>query len=221
MKITIFVFLLNLICTSTYSQTITISGKIINVVTNKKLGYANISVQNTNYGTVSNNDGNYTLSLDSSSYVLKISYIGFESKYIKINSSKKNLNIFLKPLIYNLKDVVVSSLTWIEKFIIKAIEQKNIQKEKLIDYKADAYSKTLFKFKKKEKFRLLGLIESISQISFEQPDFYKEKLLSYKPYYYMKNIPYEEIAINQKINFLDEYSKIENFYTKTELVFGF
>ncbi|MCP4971573.1 MAG: carboxypeptidase-like regulatory domain-containing protein [Arcobacter sp.] len=212
MKTILFIFLINLFFTFTYSQTITVNGKIKNTATNKDLEYANISVQNTNYGTVSNLDGSYILSLDSASYILKVSYIGYESKYVKINSSDKKLNIFLNPLTYHLEDVVVSSLTWIEKFILKAIEEKNIQKEKLINYKADAYSKTLFRFKKKNKSIIGGIFESISQISFEQPDFYKEKLLTYKPPPHIKNLPYDVIAINQNINFLNEYSQMENFY---------
>jgi hypothetical protein len=145
MKTIFFVFLFNLFFSFIYSQTITVSGKIKNVKTNEKLEYANISVQNSNYGTVSNLDGSYNLSLDSASYILKVSYIGYESKYVKINSNNKKLNIFLNPLTYTFEDVVVSSLSWVEKFILKAIEVKNIQKEQLRNYKADAYSKTLFR----------------------------------------------------------------------------
>ena len=209
-KETIFIICcINFLLTTSYSQTITIGGNVMNAETNEVLAYANISVQNTNYGTVTNLEGKYSISLDSASYAIKVSYIGYKSEFVKIKSTNKKLNIFLTPLSYQLDYVVVSGLTWIEQFMLSAIKAKNVQKEQLINYVADAYSKTLFR---QNNLGIFGLLEAISQISYKYPDYYTENLLTYKPPPQIKNLPYRAIAINQNINLLNEYSKIKNFY---------
>lgn len=189
------------------SQTISITGLVKSSKNGEPIPYANISIKNTNYGTVSNAVGKFNLSLDASSYKLVVSCIGYASKTISVNSSSY-LRIELNPVVYMLGEVIVSSLTWAEKFILKAIAKKNKQLQNLNYYVADAYSKTIFRQK---SLGIVGLIESISKIGFKKPNLYSEELISNKLTENLSNIPYEFIAINQEINFISNTFKVANF----------
>lgn len=189
------------------SQTISITGLVKDSKTGEPLPYANISIINTNYGTVTNNLGKFNLSLDSTSYKLVVSYIGYNSKTLTVNSPSY-LQIELTPVIYEMDEVVVSSLTWADKFILQAIDEKNKQSEKLHHYFSDAYSKTVFK---SQSLGIVGLTETISKVGFKKPNLYLEELISYKLSENLSNMPYEFIAINQEINLLCNTFKVGNF----------
>lgn len=192
---------------SIFAQTISITGLVKDSKTGEPLPYANISIKNTNYGTVSNSAGKFNLSLDSTSYNLIVSYIGYNSKTISVNSSTY-LQINLNSVVYEMGEIVVSSLTWAEKFILKAINEKNNQLKKLHYYAADAYSKTVLK---RQSLGIFGLIESISKIGFREPNLYSEELISNKLSENLIGLPYEFIAINQEINLLSNTFNVLNF----------
>lgn len=91
-----------------FSQTI--EGKIINTQTNQPVGGANISVENSTTGTVSGADGSFTIEMPvKQNAVLRISFIGFKTKEIRINSSEMNrpLEIELDPSSIQLNNSIV------------------------------------------------------------------------------------------------------------------
>lgn len=189
------------------SQTISITGEVTDAVTKSPLAYANISVINTNYGTVSNQDGKFNLPLDSASYKIVISFIGYESDTLNVNSSDY-YDIKLQPISYQMDEVIVSSLTWAEKFILEAIAVKNGQLENLHYYVADAYSKTTFTY---DTIGVVGLIEAISEVQFIEPNLYSEKLFSYKVSRNFNSVSYEIFGINQETNLLNNTFKTGSF----------
>jgi hypothetical protein len=110
MKITITYFFLSFV-TLTYGQ-ITLSG-IIKSNTDEPLEYVNIGIKNKNIGTISDLNGNFTITLNNSELneILSFSYIGYEEKQISIKDlQKSNFNeIILNESQTVLSEVIVIS----------------------------------------------------------------------------------------------------------------
>jgi iron complex outermembrane receptor protein len=83
-----------LFCVASFSQT-TIKGKIMDN-TGLPLPGANIVVIGTSTGTISDFDGNYTITVDQDPpFSIRISYTGFESKTIAITSTNQTVDVTL------------------------------------------------------------------------------------------------------------------------------
>src|SRR6476469_11049551 len=79
-----------------FSQSI-ISGQVIDSESKEPLVRASIFAQNTTKGTVSDSSGNFKIYLDKGGYELIISYTGYTSKTIRIESSKdQDLTILMQ-----------------------------------------------------------------------------------------------------------------------------
>ena len=92
-----------------FSQNISISGKIIDTNTKKAIPYANVSIERTGFGTVSNYDGAFTLKLPScfKNKKLAVSYMGYNTYKIPIANISNNLTIRLKKTDILLQEVTV------------------------------------------------------------------------------------------------------------------
>lgn len=117
MKTMRFIFvmvLLSVLSAPTYSQSepdyITVTGVVKDKRSNKKLEYVNISVHGTNFGTVTNSDGGFSIKIKDSLQVktLDVSHIGYMNLQYPVQSgSISNITIYLTPNERNLKEVVV------------------------------------------------------------------------------------------------------------------
>ena len=65
----------------------TVIGKITDGSNQQPLSKASVFCQNTTFGTVSDNEGAFKLSLPNGGYDLIISYTGFETKTLHINQN--------------------------------------------------------------------------------------------------------------------------------------
>jgi hypothetical protein len=87
------------------------SGKIVSGETGSGIGYVNIGLLGKNLGTVSDKDGNFTISLSKASDndSIRFSIIGYESKTLSVGKFKEDSlkNISLIPVSYNLPEVDV------------------------------------------------------------------------------------------------------------------
>ena len=89
----------------------TVSGKIIDAKTQQPMAGASVFCQNTTKGTISNNDGNFSLRLSNGGYDLVASYTGYETKLVRIsNGNKENdsMRIELKEQDKSMTEVVVA-----------------------------------------------------------------------------------------------------------------
>lgn len=97
---------------NTYAQTL-ISGTVQNAEGNMPMVGVSVAVKETQQGTITNEDGSYNLSVDSGEYTLVFSYIGHKTikKNVVCNSTNPKilLNVFLKPLAQNIKEVTVTA----------------------------------------------------------------------------------------------------------------
>ncbi len=103
---TIFTFLMLLSCVITFSQT-TISGTVVDD-NGIPLPGANVVVEGTSTGTVTDFDGNFTLKVNQEPpFSVKVSSIGFETVTVEVTQNNQVLNITLKE--GNILDEVVIS----------------------------------------------------------------------------------------------------------------
>ena len=84
----------------------TISGHIYDESSKESIIGASINIKGTNYGTVADVNGNFSLKVPPEKSVLKISYLGYVSKEINLNQTR-DLNIGLVESSENLDEVMV------------------------------------------------------------------------------------------------------------------
>jgi TonB-dependent Receptor Plug Domain/CarboxypepD_reg-like domain len=121
LKIVAFFGFILLSLSSLQSQTATVSGYIIDVETKERLLSASVYYVKNQVGTTSNVYGFYSITLpkNNDSILLKISYLGYQSKYIKL-SFNKDQKIDFELYKNTASDTVIVSTT-----IKKTIESKS------------------------------------------------------------------------------------------------
>ncbi len=94
-----------------YSQ-ISIKGKVVDQYTKQPIAYANIGIVKTSFGTISNEDGSFSLKVPDGNLkdTLHVSAIGFSKRNIPILSFiDRDITIYLKEQVIQLNEVIVNS----------------------------------------------------------------------------------------------------------------
>jgi hypothetical protein len=102
--------LLILVCSSASGQTETFisNGKVLDAATKQPLSGASVFCQNTTFGTITNNEGDFSFKLVKGGYDLIISYTGFETQNLHINNTNStNITVELLKADKNLSEVTV------------------------------------------------------------------------------------------------------------------
>jgi hypothetical protein len=108
MKKLLFVLLTFISFSSFAQQEFTAAGKITDSTGSTALAGASVFCQNTTLGTISNSEGMFSLKLPNGGYDLIISYTGYETQVVRINSSNAaNLLIAMKQKDKSLQEVAV------------------------------------------------------------------------------------------------------------------
>jgi len=166
------------------------------------LAFVNIYLEDSYNGTTSNDDGNYELSVsEKKEYTLVFQYLGFKTltKKVNVKSFPKVLNVIMDEEVASLETVVISSSEDPAYRIIRAtIAQRKENLEKISEFKADFYSKGLWRVEDvPEKIMgqevgdfdgmldstrtgIIYLSETISRIQFKKPDNFSEKIVASK-----------------------------------------
>lgn len=91
-----------------YSQKF-IQGTVADFKTHSALAFCNVVVKSKSYGTITNNEGVYKISIDSENDTLVFSYIGYITKTIPVRQLLDNADIVLESKGIGLKEVTVHS----------------------------------------------------------------------------------------------------------------
>jgi hypothetical protein len=75
-----------------------IHGKVVDEKTGTALSNASVFCQNTTTGTISNNEGLFSLRLNNGGYDLVISYTGYETQVLRVSNSSKEKDSLLIPM---------------------------------------------------------------------------------------------------------------------------
>jgi hypothetical protein len=127
LKLAIFTLILSIFFTqAVFSQNkLNISGKITDKQTGEKIEFANVGIEGKNIGTISNDEGEFTLLVPSklANKDLVVSYIGYKPFKINILNIKNNLlDIQLIPENIEIEEVVVSALT-AKQLVMEAVKK--------------------------------------------------------------------------------------------------
>lgn len=104
----ILVVFMSLFSIATYAQ-VTLYGVVRDSVTGETVPYANIRIKGTIRGTATDEKGSFTLKTDSVPVVLIVTFIGYNTREVRVEKAFTTLNITLAPSARLLKEVVISS----------------------------------------------------------------------------------------------------------------
>ncbi|MBN1290902.1 MAG: carboxypeptidase-like regulatory domain-containing protein [Candidatus Latescibacteria bacterium] len=162
--ITIILVLSMMCASSVYAEKI-IHGAVTDAETGEALPVAHIQISGTRSGTITNDNGNYSLEIETVPAEIQISYIGYTSKRITItDDSPEEQNIALTPSPVLLDEVVVSSEDPAVRIMKEVIRRKQIWRKSLETYKADAYTRIILA----NDTTIVSIAESISEIIWEK-----------------------------------------------------
>lgn len=102
-------FFLSFITSLAIAQPKTLSGKVIDA-TNQPVKGASVTVRGTNQGTVTDDNGNFTLAVPDDRSVLVISYVGYENVEVPVRG-RTDFNITLRERGSALSEIVVTGYT--------------------------------------------------------------------------------------------------------------
>ncbi len=102
-------FALIFLCAFAYAQERTITGKVTSGEDDSSLPGVSVVVKGTTTGTITNIDGDYTITLTTGADTLVFSFIGFESQEVVV-ASQSLINVTLQPKSTDLQEVVVTAL---------------------------------------------------------------------------------------------------------------
>ena len=208
---------------SAYSQTISISGKVIDAQLGDALPYANIRVLSTSLGTAANISGEYELKLQPKNYSFVASYIGYYSDTISVDvrDNIKHLDFSLRKTEIQFPEIVIRpGENPALEIIRKAIERKKERNEKLNSYEFEAYTKGIIRTtdeisarghtvsagvgtgEDSSALKITGILENQSKGYFKKPNEFKEVIIARKQ---SANFP-------PTINILTGGRLIQNFY---------
>ncbi len=205
-----------------FSQQVTLTGKVIDKPTSSPLSFASVRLSGTTSGTTTNYEGNFELRLKPGNYKLIATFIGYRSDTIAVSlNSNKKITFTLEPIPVNLAEItVLPGENPALEIIRRVIEAKHERKSKLNSYIFGAYTKGLIKTtrdfsasssgvglsigtKDTAQLKISGIIENESRGYFKKPNQYKDEIIARKQ---SANTP-------SSVNTLTGGRIIQNFYT--------
>jgi len=168
----------------------------------QNLPYVNIYTENGQFGTTSNEDGNYQIKIEQTgTFKIVFQFLGYETlrKTVVIAQLPFQLNATLQETTTNLDEVTINSKeNPANKIIQQSIDNRQKNLAQLEEFTADYYSRGLWRIKNAPE-KILGqevgdlgggldstrsgivyLSETISKIAYQAPDDFKETILASK-----------------------------------------
>jgi len=173
-------------------------GAVKNSVTKEPLPMTNIQIEGTYRGTITNDDGNFSIRLDSLPVSLVIRYIGYKTKQIMVeDSTEDNVVIDLISIPVQSEGVVVTGVDPAINIMRKVIEKKQEMKGKLKTFKAEVYMRTFLS----NEDSLTHMLETVSDIYWDKKRGFKEIVKSKKE---SAKIQLPEVGFDVFLNLYDE-----------------
>ena len=124
-----------------YSQT-EITGIVFDAESGESLPAATVIIENTLKGTITNNQGQFSIATDQFPVTLRISYIGFETHSVHFQSpSESPVTVQLIPSVTELEAIVVTDRDPGLSIMEKVIERKKLWRADLKTYRSNAYTR--------------------------------------------------------------------------------
>lgn len=167
-----------ILCLSHVSSSIaqkTIHGHVRDMKTGEVLPIANIWVEGSYNGTITNEQGEYVLRLKQVPATILVRYIGYESRRITIiEGSPGEHNILLRPTVIELEPIVVTGEDPAVNIMRKVIQKKLEWRSILQTFKAEAYSRVVLE----NDSCIVSIWESASEVFWDQQKGFREIIKS-------------------------------------------
>ena len=119
-----------------------VRGQIFDAATGEVLPAANVQIEGTYRGTISNTDGVYEIQLDELPATLLVRFIGYETARRTISADDPAQQDFrLQPVTYELGEIVVSGEDPAVQIMREVIERKKVWRAALETYETEAYNR--------------------------------------------------------------------------------
>ncbi len=150
-----FVFLLSTI--PAYAQSYLVRGRVYDAQSHKPLPFANITYDK-DKGTTSDFNGKFELRIPTGYQKLTISYVGYKTRMVRVDSSQTFYNIYLTPIAEQLNEVVIRG-----KYVNPAIRlmRRAIERKKQNNYQT-ALKK--YSYTKYIKFLIGAEVDKLGQL---------------------------------------------------------
>jgi len=223
------ILLLAVFCTDAFGETYPVTGKVVDESNQNPLSFANIRIENTGLGTVSNQEGYFELRLPKGDYTCTCTYLGYlsDTVQIRVDGDIKGILFSLSPSYINLSEItVLPGENPANEIIRNAIKKKNLRNAILNSYSFTAYTKGVIKTNQDvsassntisigagmdtAEMKINGILENESVGFFKKPGSYKEWITARKQ---TANLP-------SSINILTGGRIIMNFYSDDINFFG-
>ncbi|MBD3617516.1 MAG: carboxypeptidase-like regulatory domain-containing protein [Gracilimonas sp.] len=136
----------------------TLSGRIADAETGEPLPAAHVIIKDTYKGTISNEDGEFSLMVRELPVTLVVRFIGFESQEKTVKENSGPVDFLLKPSVAEMGEIVVTGEDPAIAIMREVIRRKQIWRENLNTYKAEAYTRQQLK----NDTSIISISESIS-----------------------------------------------------------
>lgn len=175
-KICLLILLLMLAASPGFAQKI-IRGTITDAQTGETLPSANISIDNTYRGTISNENGSYSLSIPDALLPagLTVRYIGYQTHSKTISDATPGQqDIALQPSVTEMDEIIVTDENPGVRIMREVIRRKQQWRQKLNTYQAEAYTRQSLA----NDTSIVSITESTSQIYWDKERGHREVLQS-------------------------------------------
>lgn len=165
-------FLLLVICSSVQAQK-NVHGTVTDVQTGETLPSTNILIEDTYRGTITNENGSYSLSIPDSLLpaTLIVRYIGYQTKSLTITAeSASQQDISLEPAVTELEEIVVTDEDPGMQIMREVIRRKQQWRKKLKTYRADAYTRQTLS----NDTAIVSISESASEVFWDKEEGHRE-----------------------------------------------
>ncbi|MBL7994763.1 carboxypeptidase-like regulatory domain-containing protein [bacterium] len=174
------------------------SGLVTNLETGEAVPGANVIITGTSRGASTNHSGQFRLWLDSGSYKIKISCIGYFTDTVTANLNKSDVHarIQLRETPLEIEGLtVVAGVDNPALLVIKeAVQKKKEYLSRIQRYRFDAYTKTVLKIRSKKDIKdsitgkketridtpIVGITETQTRGYWQAPNAYKEVITARK-----------------------------------------
>lgn len=103
------IFLLSIAGHSLLAQSHNLSGRVTDVQNRQPLAFVNVVVNEGLTGTMTDINGRYEISSEEPIHKLKFSSVGYETQTVDIQPDTKKCNISMKPIIFELQEIVIDA----------------------------------------------------------------------------------------------------------------
>ena len=202
----IIVLLLILFSLQCHAQTV-IYGYITDAETGEPLPAANLQIEGTFSGAITNQDGRFNLELKSLPASVTITYIGYKSKRFTIDEpTSKQIKIELTPVILEMDAIEVTAEDPAMNIMRKVIKKKQEWMKELKTYQANAYSRVVLE----NDSGIVSIGESISRAFWDSEKGPREVIITKRQ---TNNISQQQnfAAASYFPNFYDDDIEINGF----------